>query len=229
MNKIKDHKWGNDVIIYEGAMIDESVKIGSHSIIYPNVIIKAGVCIKSSTIIGKSPSTGRNQVKLTDIENKTILNEDTFVGDQVIIYEGSYIGNSVYLADKCLIRENVVLHEDVVIGTSTVVSFNAVIGKGSKVMTLSNICGNMHIGQNVFIGVHVCAVTDNKPHELSERHTHNGPTIFDNVFIGSNTTLLPGVKVHEGITVASGSIITKDLKQKNSFYMGSPAKFLKMK
>ena len=228
MKKIK-HNFGENVIIYEGAKIHKTAEIGEFSIIYPNVEIGENVKIKSSVIIGKKPYIGKNQVGLNELKDKTIIGSDVFVGDQVIIYFGCAISDGVYLADKSLIRENVVLDKNVVIGTSCVVSFNAHVGENTKVMTGTNLCGNIKIGKNSFIGVHVCTVTDNNPQLLADRGNQQGPIIEDNVFIGSNTTILPGVKINYNITVASGSIVSRDLERPNSFYLGSPAKFLKNK
>lgn len=47
--------------------------------------------------------------------------------------------------------------------------------------------------------------------------------IGDNVFIGANSTVLPGVTIGSNIIVASGSVVTKDLED-NSVYGGVPAK-----
>lgn len=228
LKKIK-HKYDESVIIYEGTDIHNSVEIGPYSIIYPGTILADNVRIATHTIIGKAPTVGKNQVGLMEVVAKTVIEKDVFIGDQAIIYAGCEVGQGTYLADRAFLRENVRLEKNVVIGTGVVVSFNAYVGHGTKIMTGTNICGNMRIGSNVFIGVHVCSVADNTPHTLSRREDHLGPQVADDVFIGSNVTLLPGVSILNGITVASGSVVTKNLEKENSFYMGSPARFYKYK
>ena len=47
--------------------------------------------------------------------------------------------------------------------------------------------------------------------------------IDDNCFIGANSTILPGVHIHENVIVGAGSIVTKDLEA-NSVYAGVPAR-----
>lgn len=47
--------------------------------------------------------------------------------------------------------------------------------------------------------------------------------IMDNVFIGTGTTILYGVKIHENVIVGAGSLVNKDLEP-NSVYAGVPAK-----
>jgi len=74
-------------------------------------------------------------------------------------------------------------------------------------------------------------------------HTHDGGTgvlrdkfpdinvfgrikVKDNVFLGSNSTILPGVTINENVIVAAGSVVTKDLEA-DSVYGGVPAKKIK--
>lgn len=47
----------------------------------------------------------------------------------------------------------------------------------------------------------------------------------DNVWLGTNVTILDGVKINSGSIVAAGSVVTKDIP-KNSIYSGVPAKFI---
>lgn len=49
--------------------------------------------------------------------------------------------------------------------------------------------------------------------------------IMDNVFIGSNSTILPNVKIGPNVIVAAGSVITKDVPS-NSVVAGVPAKVI---
>lgn len=48
---------------------------------------------------------------------------------------------------------------------------------------------------------------------------------MDNVFIGSNTTILGGVRIGPNAIVAAGSVITKDVPP-NSIVGGVPAKVI---
>ncbi len=212
------------VLISPGAQVHESVEIGPFSIVHSGVTLEQGVKIGSHAIIGKGPSSGRNQTALQNHTGATVIREHTIVGDRVTIYAGVEVGTHCYLADNCLIRENVHLAEDVVIGTGAVISFNAWIERGVKVMTQSNIAGNMRIGEGTFVGVHVTCVTDNKPFEMKDRSQHDGPLIGRKCFIGSNSTLLPGISIADEVTLAAGSVATKDLGSPGSTYIGVPAK-----
>ncbi len=47
--------------------------------------------------------------------------------------------------------------------------------------------------------------------------------IEDNVFVGSNSIIMPGVRIQKNSIVASGSVVTKDVQQ-GSIVAGVPAK-----
>ena len=49
--------------------------------------------------------------------------------------------------------------------------------------------------------------------------------VMDNVFIGSNTTILPNVKIGPNVIIAAGSVVTKDIPE-NSVVAGVPAKVI---
>lgn len=49
--------------------------------------------------------------------------------------------------------------------------------------------------------------------------------IGDNVFIGINSIIMPGVKIGSNVIIGAGSIVTKDVPS-NSIYAGNPAKMI---
>ena len=51
-------------------------------------------------------------------------------------------------------------------------------------------------------------------------------TIYDNVWIGANATILPGVKIYEGSIVAAGAVVNKDVPP-YTMVGGVPAKKIK--
>lgn len=51
-------------------------------------------------------------------------------------------------------------------------------------------------------------------------------TVADNVFIGINSLIMPGVNISNNIVIGAGSIVTKDLIEEG-VYVGSPAKKIK--
>ena len=46
------------------------------------------------------------------------------------------------------------------------------------------------------------------------------------VTIGTNSTILPDIRIEEGAYIGAGSVVNRDIK-KNEVVVGNPAKFLK--
>lgn len=61
--------------------------------------------------------------------------------------------------------------------------------------------------------------------DKGRRYLYNSIEIGNNVFIGMNSILLPGVKIGDNVIVGAGSIVTKSIPP-NSVVGGNPAKFL---
>jgi acetyltransferase-like isoleucine patch superfamily enzyme len=52
--------------------------------------------------------------------------------------------------------------------------------------------------------------------------------IGDNVWIGTNAVILPGVKIASGSIVGAGSVVTRSFTQQNAIIAGNPAKFIRI-
>ena len=88
--------------------------------------------------------------------------------------------------------------------------------------------GGIWIGDGCLIGHNVVFATLN--HDLNpERRQICLPKsikLGKNVWIGSNATILSGVKIGDNAVVAAGAVVTKDVEA-NSIVGGVPAKFIK--
>lgn len=82
------------------------------------------------------------------------------------------------------------------------------------------------IGKNVLIGPNVTLSTTGHP--IHPEHRLDGMysfpvTIEDNVWIGANVIVLPGVTIGENSVIGAGSVVTKDIPA-NVVAFGSPCK-----
>lgn len=88
--------------------------------------------------------------------------------------------------------------------------------------------GGIFIGDGVLIGHNVVLATIN--HNLrpqSRRGMYPKPIkIGRNVWIGSNSTILPGVSVGDNAVIGAGSVVTKDIPE-NMVAAGNPARVIK--
>lgn len=88
----------------------------------------------------------------------------------------------------------------------------------------------VHIGDNVMIGPHTLITTVGHPISPKGRRKHLGVTgpinIGDDVWIGGNVTILPGVTIGNNVVIGAGSVVNKDIPD-NSLAVGVPARVIK--
>ena len=120
--------------------------------------------------------------------------------------EGTKIQNNVVVGPYARLREGTVLKENTKIG-NFVETKKSNINKNSKVSHLSYI-GDTSIGKNSNIGAGT--ITCNYDGIKKSR-----TIISDNVFIGSNSSLVAPVKLDKKSIVGAGSVITKNVKKKS--------------
>lgn len=84
-------------------------------------------------------------------------------------------------------------------------------------------------GSNIRIGANVCVVSANHSQDDYDRWDHADPiTIGDNVWIGANAVILPGVQIGSNVIVGAGSVVTKSIPD-NSVAAGNPCRVLRSK
>ena len=88
----------------------------------------------------------------------------------------------------------------------------------------------VHIGDYVMIGPNTLITTVNHPISPKGRRNHLGQakpvTIGNDVWIGGNVTVLPGVTIGNNVVVAAGAVVTKDIPD-NCIAGGVPAKVIR--
>lgn len=90
--------------------------------------------------------------------------------------------------------------------------------------------GSITIGNDCLISQHISIVASNhsfkKDSLIREQEwstINNFVIIGDDVWIGANTVILPGVKIGTGAVIGSGSVVTKDIP-KYAVAFGNPAR-----
>ncbi|MGR3812132.1 acyltransferase [Jiulongibacter sp. NS-SX5] len=115
-------------------------------------------------------------------------------------------------------------------GTHVILASNARLNLGSGF--INRFCRircfkGITIGNNVRISENV-TMWDSDAHELIDKKYSNSKEIViqDNVWIGTNTTILKGVTIGNGSIVAAGSVVNKSIPPK-CLVGGVPAKILR--
>jgi len=174
-----------------------------------NKFIKSGVKMVGPETIFFSEDTkiGKNVV----INPYVVIGKKVKIGNNVKINSFSHlenckIENKVDVGPYARIRPGTTLKEGSKVGNFVEIKKSS-IGKGSKVNHLSYI-GDSQIGKNVNIGAGT--ITCNY-----DGVKKNKTKIKNNVFIGSNSSLVAPVTINENSIVGAGSVITKNVKKKS--------------
>ncbi|MDR5814772.1 bifunctional UDP-N-acetylglucosamine diphosphorylase/glucosamine-1-phosphate N-acetyltransferase GlmU [Caballeronia sp. LZ033] len=119
--------------------------------------------------------------------------------------EGATAGANVVLGPYARLRPGAQLADEAHVGNFVEVK-NAVLGRGSKANHLTYI-GDADIGARVNIG----AGTITCNYDGANKHR---TVIGDDVFVGSDTQLVAPVRVGNGVTIAAGTTVWKDIGEK---------------
>ena len=173
-----------------------------------NLIAPETIFLSKDTFIGKNVT----------IEPYVVLGPKVKIGDNSYIksftyIEGTKIEKNVVVGPYARLRPGTILKEETKIG-NFVETKKATINTKSKVNHLSYI-GDTYIGKNSNIGAGTITCNYNG---IKKSKTN----ISDNVFVGSNTSLVAPVKLDKGSIVGAGSVITKNVKKKALALTRSP-------
>ena len=174
-----------------------------------NKFLKLGVKMSGPETIyfSKDIKIGKNVI----IEPYVVFGSKVKIGNNVTIKSFSHlenckIENKVNIGPYARIRPGTILKEGSKVGNFVEIK-KSVIGKKSKVNHLSYV-GDSEIGKSVNIGAGT--ITCNY-----DGIKKNRTKIKDNVFVGSNSSLVAPLLVAKGSIIGAGSVITKNVK-KNS-------------
>ena len=174
-----------------------------------NQFIKSGVkMIGPETIFfSKDTKIGKN----VTINPYVVIGPKVKIGNNVTINSFSHledckINNKVEVGPYARLRPGTVLEEGSKIGNFVEVK-KSIIGKKSKVNHLSYI-GDSELGKDVNIGAGTITCNYDGVNKSKTK-------IKNNVFIGSNSSLVAPITINENSIVGAGSVITKNVKKKS--------------
>ena len=174
-----------------------------------NKFIKLGVKMLGPETIffSKDTKIGKNVI----IEPYVFFGEKVKIGNNVTIksfshLENCIIENKVDVGPYARIRPGTILKEGSKIGNFVEIK-KSIVGKNSKVSHLSYI-GDSVVGKSVNIGAGT--ITCNY-----DGFKKSKTKIKDNVFIGSNSSLVAPLIIEQDSVVGAGSVITKKVKKKS--------------
>ncbi len=85
------------------------------------------------------------------------------------------------------------------------------------------------IGSNFRMGPGVGLISSNHDKNDYDKHAPSGPIIIgDNVWIGMNAVVLPGITIGDNVMIGANSVVTKNIPS-HSIAAGNPCKVIKEK
>ena len=174
-----------------------------------NKFLKLGVKMSGPETIyfSKDIKIGKNVI----IEPYVVFGSKVKIGNNVTIKSFSHlenckIENKVNIGPYARIRPGTILKEGSKVGNFVEIK-KSIIGKKSKVNHLSYV-GDSSIGKSVNIGAGTITCNYDGVNKSKTK-------IKDNVFIGSNSSLVAPLVIEEGSVVGAGSVITKKVRKKS--------------
>ncbi|MBT9130677.1 MAG: Bifunctional protein GlmU [candidate division WS2 bacterium] len=180
---------GVTIIDPESTYIEDNVSIEQDVTIYPfsflmgNTVIKSGSIIGPSVLIKNSVIGNGCKIYYSEIEEAT-LEQGVKVGPFSHLRPGTYVKQGAKIGNFAELKKSV-------IGENTRVSHVSYLGDS-----------NVGDGVNIGAGTIVCNYDGEKKH----------PTVIeDEVFVGSNSTLIAPLRIGKGAYIAGGSVINNDV------------------
>jgi bifunctional UDP-N-acetylglucosamine pyrophosphorylase/glucosamine-1-phosphate N-acetyltransferase len=184
-------------------------------------IIKGGV-------IFKQPET-------TQVSYDTIIKKGSIIESNVVIKKGVLIKENVMIKSHSVLEE-CIINKNSLIGPSARVRPNSIIGQNVKIGNFVEIknssidnntsishlsyIGDSKIGKNVNIGAGTITCNYNGKKK-------NKTTIEDNVFVGSNSSLVAPLIIGRNSTIGAGSVITENIPNNHLAVERSKIKILR--
>lgn len=141
---------------------------------------------------------------LADVQSDSI-GEGTRIWQFAVVLKGARIGRN------CNICAQTFIENDVVIGDNVTVKCGVQLWDG------------LRIGNNVFVGPNVTFCNDKHPRSGNREFKCLQTVLEDDVSIGANATILPGIRLGKGCVIGAGAVVTKDVPA-GLTVVGNPAR-----
>lgn len=222
MQIAKTAKVGKNVIIKEGAIIEDNVIIGDNCYIDYGAIIKENVTLGENSFIGGQCILGEFLYDFfQDQQNKP---HSLTIGPRALIRSGSILyGDSTFGSDfqtghRVTIREKTQIGDHVSVGTLSDIQGDCQIGNYVRLHS------NVHIGMKSvlkdYVWIFPYVVLTNDPIPPSD--VLKGVIVEPFACICTGSVVLPGIHIGQDALVAAGANVTRDVPD-CAVVMGNPA------
>lgn len=173
----------------ETTYVEESVKVGRDTVVYP------GVVLQGKTVIGENCEIIGNSRIIDSVLGNNIRVESSVI-EESILEDGVTMGPFAHIRPKSLLKEKVHIGNFVEVKKST-------LEKGVKAGHLTYL-GDAQVGENTNIGAGTITCNYDGVNKFKT-------VIGKDAFIGSDSMLVAPVNIGEKALIGAGSVITKDV------------------
>ena len=137
--------------------------------------------------------------------------QSQMIGDRTRVWQFAVVLAGARIGKDCNICAHTFIENNVVIGNNVTVKCGVQLWDG------------LRIGNDVFIGPNATFCNDKHPKSGNRDYECKQTIVEDDVSIGANATILPGIRLGRGCVVGAGAVVTKDVAA-GATVVGNPAK-----
>ncbi|MGC9308482.1 MAG: acyltransferase [Thermoplasmatota archaeon] len=137
--------------------------------------------------------------------------EDAVIGEGTNIWHFVHVRNGARIGDNCNIGKGVYIDAKVVVGDNC------------KVQNFATLYQGVTLGDDVFVGPHVCFTNDVYPRAaLWDKNRLKNTLVHEGASVGANATIVAGVTIGRHAMIGAGAVVTKDVPD-HGLVLGNPA------
>lgn len=166
------------------------------------------------------------------IEGDVIIEKGAKIFENAVIRGPAYIGENTVVGNNALVRDHVSLEKDSTVGANTEIK-NSVMQSSSSIH--SGFIGDSIIGRDAHIGAETVIANRGfreneerpeiesdligKDYSKDSGRSFLGAVIGDNVDIGVNVSIMPGVQIGSDAKIGPGTVVKENVKNGETVYV----------
>ena len=148
------------------------------------------------------------------------------IHETAIVEEGAKIGEKTNIWHFAHVRKDAEIGKNCNIGKDVYIDLKVKIGDNCKIQNFASLYHGLTIGNDVFVGPHVCFTNDLYPRAKIWSDEKIAKTIVkDGASLGANSTIIAGTTIGKHAMIGAGAVVTKDVPD-YALVVGNPARIV---